>query len=48
MIANLSQEGLKARKVGLEIAAAVEEIVREKVGSDDLETLRRILINLSQ
>lgn len=48
MIANLSQEGLKARKVGLEIAAAVEEMVREKVGSDDLETLRRIVINLSQ
>ena len=48
MIANLTEEGLKARKVGLEIAGAVEDMIRGKVGADDLENLRRILILLNK
>ena len=48
MIANLTDEGLKARKVGLEIAGAVEDMVRDKIGDADLETLRRILVELNK
>lgn len=48
MIANLTEDGLKARKVGLEIAGAVEEMIRETVGNEDLETLRRILTVLNK
>jgi DNA-binding MarR family transcriptional regulator len=48
MIANLTEEGLKGRQVGLKIAATIEGSVRDKVGDDDLETLRRILIKLNE
>lgn len=48
MIANLTTEGLSARKVGLEIAQAIETFIRKEVGDDDLETLRRILIALNE
>lgn len=47
MIANLTPEGYKARKVGLGIAGAIEELVCEKIGDDDLQTLKRILIKLN-
>lgn len=47
MIAMLTHEGLSARKVGLEISQTIEGILQEKIGEDDLETLRRILMALN-
>jgi DNA-binding MarR family transcriptional regulator len=48
MVANLTEEGLKGRQVGLKIAATIEGAIREKVGDQDLETLRRILMKLNE
>lgn len=45
-IAKLTDKGLEARKVGLEIASAVEACFRQQIGYDDLETLRRILLKI--
>ena len=47
MIATLTTKGLEGRKVGLEIAHTIEEMIRKEVGDDDLETLRRILTKLN-
>ncbi|GAB5508303.1 MAG: hypothetical protein Rhirs2KO_34660 [Rhizobiaceae bacterium] len=46
MVAELTEKGLEARKVGLGIAAEVERFVCEAVGDKDLEALRRILLKV--
>ena len=46
MIATLTKDGLEARKVGLQIAATVEDWVSERIGKDDLETLRSLLVRI--
>lgn len=48
MIATLTTNGLQARKVGLEIAQTIENLVRNEIGDEDTETLRRILIRLNK
>ena len=45
-IARITKPGLEARKVGLGIAAQVEAYVKERVGEEGLEQLRRLLIAL--
>lgn len=45
-IARITDQGLEARKVGLEIAAGVERNFRERIGEEDLETLRSLLMRL--
>lgn len=46
MIATLTEQGLEARKVGLQIAGAVEDHVRQRIGDEDLETLRGLLMKI--
>jgi len=46
MIARLTERGLEGRKVGLEIAAAIDRYVADKIGEDDLEALRALLLRL--
>ncbi|MCV6596237.1 MAG: MarR family winged helix-turn-helix transcriptional regulator [Mangrovicoccus sp.] len=45
-IADLTEKGIKARQVGFEISSRIEEYVQQRVGQEDLETLRRILMAL--
>lgn len=47
MIATLTSNGLKAQEIGLEIALTIEKLVRDEIGDEDTETLRRILIRLN-
>ena len=44
MIATLTDKGLEAREVGMQIAAKVEEHVADLIGIEDTETLRNLLI----
>lgn len=46
MIAQLTEKGLEARRVGLEIAMKVEASIERVIGKADLENLRRILMLL--
>lgn len=47
MIATLTKAGLEAQKVGLGIAANIEQQVIGEIGQDDAAALRRILKQLS-
>jgi len=46
MIAQVTKKGLQARKVGIAIAKQIESDVVARVGKDDLEALRHILVKL--
>ena len=47
MIAELTEKGMEGRRVGLEIAAAVDRHVADKLGEEDLEQLRSLLMRLN-
>ena len=44
MIATLTDKGMEARKIGLEIAAKVEAHIAERIGREGTEDLRELLI----
>lgn len=46
MIATLTPSGMEARKVGKIVVDGVEATLVEKIGHDDIEELRRILVRL--
>jgi DNA-binding MarR family transcriptional regulator len=43
MVAKVTDAGIAAQKVGRLITATIEEDIRAKIGTEDLENLRRIL-----
>lgn len=46
MVATLTEDGLRAREIGLGVAAAVERRLAERIGADGVETLRGLLVDL--
>jgi DNA-binding MarR family transcriptional regulator len=46
MIATLTDKGLDARQVGLQIASQFEKHITDKIGEAQTETLRRLLIQI--
>ena len=46
MIATLTGQGLEARRVGMQIAATIDDFIIKKIGVKDTETLRQLLVRL--